>query len=86
MWTVVVVTGTAIVLACAIYRFIKRPFWAAGLAAAITAEGLQVVVRLELGYFDMFWPIAVVTSFASTFAAALIVLLGWRYFASRRRG
>jgi hypothetical protein len=71
---------------CAIHRFIKQPFWAAGLAAAITAAGLQLVVRLQLGYFDMLWPIAVVTSFTSTFAAALVVLLGWRYFASRRRG
>lgn len=86
MWSVIIVTATAIVLACLIDRFIKQPFWATGLAAAITAAGLQLVVRLELGYFDPFFPIAIVTSLTSSFAAALIVLLGWRYLASLRRG
>jgi hypothetical protein len=80
MWSVISVNAAAIVLAAVAYGIIKRPFWAAFVAAALVATGLQLFVR-ELGYMDKLWPIAAVTSFANAFVVGLAVVFAWRYLA-----
>jgi hypothetical protein len=48
------------------------------LAALVAASALQLLGRIELGYFDEFWPIAVAVSFAAAFSVSLIFVLVWR--------
>jgi hypothetical protein len=85
MWSVIAVNAAAVVLAAVIYGVIKRPIMAALIAAALAAIGLQVVVRMELGYMDKLWPIAAAISFLNAFAVALAVVFAWRYLAKRKK-
>lgn len=53
--------------------------------AAIMASVLfQLIVRLQLGYFDPFWPIAFVVSFVAGCVLALGLVLVLRILRSRR--
>jgi uncharacterized membrane protein AbrB (regulator of aidB expression) len=85
MWSLIIPIGIAIVLAIALYAVLRRPVPAALIAATLVAIGLQVWVRLELGYWDQFWPIALVVSFVYFSGAALAILFAWRYLAKRRK-
>ena len=84
MWSIISVNAAAIILAALTYGIVRRPFLAAFIAAALVAIGLQVFVRLELGYMDKLWPIAAVMSFANAFIVGLVVVFAWRYLASRK--
>lgn len=84
MWSIISVNAAAAVLSAATYGIVRRPFLAAFIAATLVAIGLQVHVRLELGYMDPFWPIAAVTSFANAFVVGLAVVFAWRYLANRK--
>jgi tryptophan-rich sensory protein len=76
VWMVIVFVAGA--LAIVIWKFSARAPASALLSALIVALGLQLATRLQLGYFDPFWPIALVVSFGGTFVVALISIFIWR--------
>jgi hypothetical protein len=84
VWSIISVNAAAVVLAVLAYSIFKRPFLAALIAAAPVAIGLQIYVRLDLGYMDKFWPIAAVVSFANAFLVGLVVTFAWHFLAHRK--
>jgi hypothetical protein len=84
VWSIISVNAAAVLLSALTYGIVRRPFLAAFIAAALAAMGLQVWVRLELGYMDPLWPIAAVISFANAFIVSLAVVFAWRYLANRK--
>jgi hypothetical protein len=74
----VVLLAISVVVAMVLYRSTHRPLVSALLAALVAASALQLLGRIELGYFDEFWPIAVAVSFAAAFSVSLIFVLVWR--------
>lgn len=86
MWIWILLIGITIPLALVSYRVIKRPFWAALVAAVVATIGFQVVVRLQLGYADKLWPVAAAISFISTLVVALVVVFSGRYLANLKGG
>jgi len=74
----VIVLAISIIIAMVLYRSTHRPVVSALLAALVAASALQLLGRIELGYFDEFWPIAATLSFAAAFSVSLIFVLVWR--------
>jgi formate/nitrite transporter FocA (FNT family) len=73
-----ILLATSIVISMVLYRSTQRPLVSALSAALVAASALQFLGRIELGYFDQFWPIAAAVSFAAAFSVSLIVVLIWR--------
>ncbi len=78
-----ILLGLSIIILIGLYKCTRRPLVSALIAAFIAATDLQFLARIELGYFDKFWLIAVAVSFAASFAFSLIVILVWRAFRPR---
>jgi formate/nitrite transporter FocA (FNT family) len=77
MRTWVILLSISVVIATVLYRSTHRPLVSAVLAAVVAASALQFLGRIELGYFDEFWPIAAAVSFAAAFSVSLILVLVW---------
>lgn len=73
-----ILLGLSIIVVTVLYRSTHRPVVSALLAALVAASALQLLGRIELRYFDEFWPIAATVSFATAFSVSLILVLVWR--------
>ena len=82
-----VFVGLCVALAAGAH-FVLRRFFLASLLSALASTALfQFVAALYIGYFDPFWPIAVMFSAPIALGISLIVgLLLWTYWASRKKG
>ena len=82
-----VFVGLCVVLATGAHCFLRR-FFLASLSSALASTALfQVIAALYIGYFDPFWPIAVLFSAPIALGISLLVgLLMWTYWAARKRG
>ena len=69
-------------------HFVLRRFFLASLLSALASTALfQVIAALYIGYFDPFWPIAVM--FSAPIALGISLLVGlrmWIYWAARKKG
>ena len=82
-----VFVGLCIALAAGAHYFLRRFFLASLLSALASTALFQVIAALYIGYFDPFWPIAVMFSAPIALAISLIVgLLMWISRASRKKG
>lgn len=59
------------------WRVARYPRAAVG-GASTAAAAFQVLAALHAGYFDPFWPIALVISFFPALIVSLLVGLPWR--------
>ena len=75
MGGLVILLAISILVAMVLYRSTHRPVVSALLSGLVGAGALQLHDRIELGYFDEFWPIAVPISFAASFGVSLIFVL-----------
>ena len=82
-----VFVGLCVAVAAGAHYFLRR-FFLASLLSALAATALfQVVAALYIGYFDPFWPIAVMFSAPIALVISLLVgLLVWISWASRKKG
>jgi hypothetical protein len=78
MRTWLILLATSLPVTMVLYRITRKPLRSAAIAAITAAIALQVMGRIELGYFDPFWPIAATVSFAITFCTSLTLALVWR--------
>ena len=82
-----VFVGLCIALAAGAHYFLRRFFLASLLSALASTALFQIIAALYIGYFDPFWPIAVMFSAPIALAISLIVgLLMWISWASRKKG
>ena len=80
-----VFVGLCVAVAADTHVFLRRFFLASLLSALASTALFQVVAALNIGYFDPFWPIAVMFSAPIALAISLIVgLLMWISRASRQ--
>lgn len=80
-----VFVGLCIALAAGAHYFLRRFFLASLLSALASTALFQIIAALYIGYFDPFWPIAVMFSAPIALAISLIVgLLMWISRASRK--
>lgn len=80
-----VFVGLCVALAAGAHVFLRRFFLASLLSALASTALFQVIAALYVGYFDPFWPIAVMFSAPIALAISLIVgLLMWISWASRK--
>ena len=80
-----VFVGLCIALAAGAHYFLRRFFLASILSALASTALFQIIAALYIGYFDPFWPIAVMFSAPIALAISLIVgLLMWISRASRK--
>lgn len=75
-WAILI--ASAMFLALFIYRLTKRPVLASVGTALIVTAVFQIIARVQLGYFDEFWPIATVVQFGASFAVALVTAILWK--------
>ena len=81
-----VFVGLCVAVAAGAHYFLRRFFLASILSALAATALFQVIAALHLGYFDPFWPIAVLFSAPIAFGISLLVgLLLWMYWASRKK-
>lgn len=80
-----VFVGLCVVVAAGAHYFLRRFFLASILSALASTALFQIIAALYIGYFDPFWPIAVMFSAPIALAISLIVgLLMWISRASRK--
>lgn len=80
-----VFVGLCVVVAAGAHYFLRRFFLASLLSALASTALFQIIAALYIGYFDPFWPIAVMFSAPIALAISLIVgLLMWISRASRK--
>ena len=80
-----VFVGLCIALAAGAHYFLRRFFLASLLSALASTALFQIIAALYIGYFDPFWPIAVMFSAPIALVISLIVgLLMWISWASRK--
>ena len=80
-----VFVGLCVTLAAGAHVFLRRFFLASLLSALASTALFQVIAALYIGYFDPFWPIAVMFSAPIALVISLIVgLLMWISWASRK--
>ena len=75
MLAVIVFFGVTLVTAIISHWLIKRFFLASLVSSVITTVVFQLLARMQLGYMDKFWPIAVVVSLVLALGIASIA--GW---------
>ena len=81
-----VFVGLCVAVAADTHVFLRRFFLASLLSALASTALFQVVAVLYIGYFDPFWPIAVMFSAPIALGISLIVgLLMWISWASRKK-
>ncbi len=77
--------GSCVAVAAGAHYFLRRFFLASLLSALASTALFQVIAALYIGFFDPFWPIAVMFSAPIALAISLIVgLLMWISWASRK--
>ena len=82
-----VFVGLCVVVAAGAHYFLRRFFLASILSALASTALFQIIAALYIGYFDPFWPIAVMFSAPIALGISLIVgLLMWISWASRKKG
>lgn len=72
---VLAVGGSAVLL-----RVVRRTINIALLAATVAAAAFQLIVYVQLGFLDPFFPVALVVSWGYSFAVALIFTWGIRRY------
>ena len=78
--------GLCVATAAAGHFFLRRFFLATLLSTLASTALFQVIAALHLGYFDPFWPIAVMFSSPIALGISLLVgLLLWTHWASRKK-
>ena len=79
--------GLCVAVAAGAHYFLRRFFLASLLSALASTALFQVISALYIGYFDPFWPIAVMFSAPIALGISLLVgLLLWISWASRKKG
>lgn len=68
-----------------LHRLLKRFVVACVVASLLAAATFQVVVYLELGYWDKFWPIAAFITFLISLAISVVVGIAFRKLISKRK-
>ena len=80
MWSWVILLGITVVVAAAMHRVLrKQPFMSGVLAGTGAALAFQVVARVQLGYFDPFWRVALFMTLPVTMPTAFAVVLALYY-------
>jgi len=85
MWSWVILVGLSVALGAAAHSVLrKQPVNAGFLAGCAAPAVLLLLARVQLGYFDPFWPIALFVMLLVAMPIAFAVVYALRYLDRRR--